>query len=178
MRIAFPRELPSFEALATLLVTGALGLALVGLGTPRLVSALGGPSAADNSTGSAARQHLEASLARAPADPAGWAALAELDLAESGASGTAPRALALSLLTGPDEPGLLWRRVELGLTLWPSLAESERALMDGQLRQAWERDPARLAALAQRAGAADPIRGALADRPEALQRFNLLLGAP
>jgi hypothetical protein len=178
MPIAQPRELPSFELLATLFAAGALGLALVGLGTPRLVAALSGPPAAADPTGSTARQHLEASLARAPADPAGWVALAELDLAKTGASGPAPRALALSLLTGPNEPGLLWKRVELGLTLWPSLAESERALMDGQLRQAWENDPARLTELARRTGGTDPIRAALADRPEALQRFNMLLGAP
>ena len=178
MRIAFPRELPSFEALATLLATLALGLTLIGLGTPRLVAAFASPSAADDLTGSAARQHLEASLARAPADPAGWATLAQLYLAESGPSGPAPRAFALSLLTGPNEPGLLWKRVELGLTLWPSLADSERPLMDGELRRAWERDPTRLTELARHAGAADPVRAALADRPEALQRFNMSLGAP
>jgi hypothetical protein len=178
MRIAFPRELPSLELLATLLATGALGLVLVGLGTPRLVAAFSAPGTAGSLTGNAARQHLEASLARAPADPAGWATLAELDLAETGASGPAPRALALSLLTGPNEPGLLWKRVELGLTLWPSLTDSERALLDGELRRAWDQDVTRLAGLARRPGAADPIRSALADRPEALQRFNATLAAP
>jgi hypothetical protein len=158
------------------LAATAIGLVLIALGTPRLLAAIVAvPRASGAPSPSAARLDLEAGLARAPADPAGWAALATLDLAESSASGRAPRALALSLLTGPNEPDLLWKRLALGLTLWPSLTDGDRALMAEQFRLASERDPAALADLARRYAAADPIRAALADRPEALARFNALL---
>lgn len=160
-----------------LLATAALGLALIGGGMPLLVAAIAGPAAPGGLTGKAARQNLEARLARAPVDPAGWAALARLDLAGSGPSGPAPRALALSLLTGPNEPGLLWQRVELGLALWPALSEGDRGLMEIQFRQAWDLDATRLAGLARSSGA-DPVRAALSDDPAAVARFNGLLGAP
>lgn len=173
MRIA-SLPLPSCELLAT----AALGLVLIGFGTPRLISGITAPSATGDLAGGAARHHLEARLAEAPADPAGWAALAQLDFAENGPSGSAPHALALSLLTGPNEPALLWQRVELGLVLWPSLAEGDRGLMAMQFRQAWKGDPTRLAALARRNKGADPVRAVLADDPEALDQFNALLDAP
>lgn len=165
MRIALSYEL---------LGTAALGLVLIGFGTPRLVAKIAAPPTTGDLVGSAARHHLEARLAAAPADPAGWAALAQLDLAESGPSAPASRALALSLLTGPNEPGLLWKRVELGLALWPALAESDRTLMEAQFRQAWEADPAKLAGLAARSSA-DPVRAALADQPDAAARFKAML---
>jgi hypothetical protein len=161
-----------------LLATAALGFALIALATPRLVAAIAGPAATGSPAGKMTRQTLEARLSRAPADPAGWAALAQLDLAETGPSGPAPRALALSLLTGPNEPDLLWQRVELGLALWQSLGEGDRGLMGTQFRRAWVQDPARLVGLARRAGGADPVRAALGDDPAAAARFNGLLAGP
>lgn len=204
-----------------LLATAAIGLILVGLGTPRLLAAVAAaPAGAGDlarnvdrdaaalrwrrSGGAlkqlglaqhdlaekagagaidggglrrAARQNLEAGLALAPADPTAWAALAGLDFGENGASDRAPRALELSLLTGPNEPDLLWTRIDLGFAMWPSLADSARALMTEQLRRAWERDPAKLVGLARRNAAADAVRAALADQPDAVARFNTLLDA-
>jgi hypothetical protein len=71
----------------------------------------------------------------------------------------------------------LWTRLELGFAMWPSLADSARALMTEQLRRAWERDPAKLVDLARRDAAADAVRAALADQPDAVARFNTLLDA-
>jgi hypothetical protein len=174
MGIAVPRGQVSPERLATLLATGALGLILIGFGMQRLVARATAPG---DPAGRAGQHRLEASLAEAPADPAGWAKLAEIYLAESGPAGRAPRALVLSLMTGPNEPGLLWRRVELGLASWPSLDEGDQALMETQLRRAAKQDPARLAGLARGSGRAEAVQAALADEPEALERFNTRLGA-
>jgi hypothetical protein len=213
---AVAREALSREVLAT----AAIGLILIGLGTPRLVAAVtaapaaasGDPArrvdrdaaalrwrrsggllkqlglaqgdladhAASGAGGAddlrrAARQNLEAGLALAPADPAAWAALARLDFGQNDPD-RAPRALALSLLTGPNEPDLLWPRLELALAKWSSLADSDRALMAAQLRQAWGRDPAKLVDLARRNAAGDAVRSALADQPDAVTQFNSLLG--
>jgi hypothetical protein len=156
------------------------GLALKQLGLAELALAEGAAagSASPEELRRAARQHLAAGLAVAPADPVAWSGLASVSLAEGGATEAAARALVLSLLTGPHEPAIFWQRLDLCLALWPAVAESDRSLVLEQLRQAWAAAPEKLAALARQRDAAAAVRTALATQPAALKRFDAMIARP
>ena len=101
-----------------------------------------------------AMSDLEKGLALAPADPAGWLRLAEL-------RGTSDpgmiKALRLSIYTGAREPGLLLRRLDLGLAAWPSLDEELRTLMRDQIRHAASLDRGAVESIARRRGAEQAV---------------------
>lgn len=179
-RTATPADLAVLaesDAAALRWVHSGRRLKQLGLAQAALVDhATGGAAAVE--LRDAARQNLKAGLALSPADPAAWAALAEVDFAEGAASSLAPRALVLSLLTGPNEPAIFWRRLDLCLGMWPSIAASDRAPVMDQLRRAWLEDPRRLADLARRRDAAEPVRAALEGEPAAIERFKTLMGEP
>ena len=87
-----------------------LGLAASGLAAARLADDLGGTE-----------QSLEARLAAAPASPSLWLEKAERD--------ADPKALRLSILTGPREPALEPRQRALADQLGPRLDADTRALL-------------------------------------------------
>jgi hypothetical protein len=138
-------------------------------------AAMAGP-ASPEALRRAARQHLTAGLAVAPADPLAWGGLASVDLAAGGGMAEpAARALVLSVLTGPHEPAIFWQRLDLCLALWPAIAESDRSLVLEQLRQGWAAAPEKLTALARQRDAAAAVRAALATQPAALERFETMM---
>jgi hypothetical protein len=116
----------------------------------------------------------EASLARAPADPRGWARLAYLrSLLTAAPDPQAARALQLSLRTGPYErPDFLTLRLYLLLLNWPVMTGPERARAAGQMQLLWQEAPDELVTLALEPGFTDRMVAALAAAPR--QRSDLL----
>ncbi len=109
----------------------------------------------------------EASLARAPADPRGWARLAYLrSLLTAAPDPQAARALQLSLRTGPYErPDFLTLRLYLLLLNWPVMTGPERARTAGQMQLLWQEAPDELVNLAREPGFTDRMVAALAAAP-------------
>jgi hypothetical protein len=180
-RLPVTKDLGALAArLSTSLHWVRSGWTLKQLGLAELVlaeSAAAG-SASPTELRRAARQHLSAGLAVAPADPVAWSGLASADIAEGGATVPAARALVLSLLTGPHEPTIFWQRLDLCLALWPAVAEPDRSPVLEQLRQGWAAAPERLAALARQRNASAAVRAALATQPASLQRFEAMIARP
>jgi hypothetical protein len=109
----------------------------------------------------------QASLARAPADPRGWARLAYLrTLLTAEPDRQAARALQLSLRTGAYErPDFLTLRLYLLLLHWPVMTDPERADAAGQMQLLWQEAPDDLVHLALKPGFTDRTVAALANAP-------------
>jgi hypothetical protein len=97
-----------------------------------------------------AREALEYSLERKPADPYIWAQLAEMYSVLRRDSVEIGKALKLSLLTGPAEWDLVLPRCRLALLAWPDLDEDLRLRFRQQFVIATERFGERFADLALR----------------------------
>ena len=107
---------------------------------------------------------LRQGLARAPANALAWMVLAYAELA-LGDAGLARKALSLSLSAAPHDPAVTLSRCQVGLVLWPSLAEEERKRVASQISQAWILQPDAVLELA-RGGYRALISDALTTDPE------------
>jgi hypothetical protein len=135
-------------------------------------AAAGAPDGGKTPLASSAEHDLTTGLARAPADPEAWAAVAAL----RGADG-AP-ALAMSLATGPGEGPEFWSRLELCLAAPQAIGGVlDPSLVQEQIRIGWGLAPERLVALVHRHSAVALAQAALAGRPDA-DRFAALIAAP
>ena len=135
-------------------------------------------SAAQNATLGRAVSAVRAGLAIAPAAPKDWMQLAYLlVLLEGDPNRTAAAALLLSIRTGAFQaPGFLQRRLFWSLAHWPFYDETERELIDDQIRLAWQVAPGDLADLAlQVPDFFTPIASALNEVPEAQEQFTAAL---
>jgi hypothetical protein len=193
-----PIASPSRRRQPQLYAVGLAGVILLALTTPRLVAAVAGRTApesllsaqalkqrgfaaavlagTDNDKAGLARsaEHdLTAGLARAPADPAAWAALAAL----RGGGDGAP-ALALSLSTGPREGPEFWSRLELCLADQEAIGRTlDSSLVQEQIRIGWRAAPARLVELVRRHSAVALAKTAFAGRPGSGRFAAMLDGA-
>ncbi len=114
-----------------------------------------------------------ASLARAPANPRGWAGLAYLHtLLTAEPDPQAAQALQLSLRTGPYErPDFLTLRLYLLLLHWPVMTPPERARTAGQMQLLWQEAPAELVRLTLEPGFDERMIAALAAMPDVQADF-------
>ncbi len=112
------------------------------------------------------REALVRGLALAPLNSYGWSRLAYLDYAVGGVGPGPAGILPLAILSGPAERGLYLLRAELGLRLWPEVAEADRPLLLRQLELAWQRDPFRTLDAARAAERVELLRRALAGAPD------------
>jgi len=110
-------------------------------------------------------------LALAPADGYAWGRLAEARLALHGPAAAAP-AFARDLALASNDLGRLWQQVDLGLTLWTTLAAPEREALGLRFLQAGRRNPHLLAWMAARRHGLGPVRDALAREAGLLSRFD------
>lgn len=101
----------------------------------------------DRDMARAAIDDLRQGLARAPAAPLAWTALAHAELALADRA-AARKALGLSLATAPYDPALTLSRCLVGLALWDDLSEDERQQIRPQVAEAWSAQPAGLLDLA------------------------------
>jgi hypothetical protein len=120
---------------------------------------------------------LEEGLAAMPANGFGWAQLAQARLLQDGPGPAAVDAWRMSVLTAPAEPQLALWRARSGIGLASHFIEGDHALLDRQIRFAWQAEPERLAAYAKSAGpeVLTAVRTALIDQPEDLKRFEALV---
>lgn len=124
----------------------------------------------------AALQALRASLGRSPANPYPWTLLAYAEFLRAGTwTPEALAALRLSLLTGPHEPRLVWSRLRLNFLAWENLTESDRRLVEQQIRYAWAQDPKDLGRLAVDLNRVNLVRSALEQVPDAAGAFEDVL---
>ena len=115
--------------------------------------------------------HLRAGLAEAPMAPMAWSRLAALLLADHQPD-EALLALRLSTLIAPYAPEQLWWRLSLWLRLQRQLAADDHPMLRRQLLLAFDREPARLSALASRHAALYRVRGALSAAGVAAERLD------
>ena len=114
---------------------------------------------------------FRAGLARAPADPYGWARLAHLSLIEGASPRQVVPLLEMSLRTAPVEPPLTLARLELCLVEWNYFDASAAPQLEAQLRLAWAEAPDALVRLVRATGRVDLLQSALPqDKQAALQR--------
>ena len=118
-----------------------------------------------------ARRHLEAALEEAPADPAAWLRLAQLDAALLDLSGAAA-ALRASHALGAVAPEVAVPRAALVLGLWDWLAEPLRERAGSELARSFARDPPALVRVAAATGRLDELRRLLGADPAALAAFE------
>ena len=124
----------------------------------------------------AALHALRSSLGRAPANPYPWTLLAYAEFLRAGTwTPEALAALRLSLLTGPYEPRLVWSRLRLSFLAWESLTESDRDLVQQQIRYAWAQDPKDLGRLALDLNRVNLVRASLEQVPDAPAAFEDVL---
>ena len=100
----------------------------------------------------AAERSVERAVSMAPADPYAWVQLTYLRLLNGRDEHGAKDALVMSLLTGPNEQPLVFRRIPYAIQVWDLLSADERATMNDQIRWAERLDRQRLVALAERGG--------------------------
>lgn len=112
------------------------------------------------------REALVRGLALAPLNPYAWSRLVYLDYAVGGSVPGPAGILRLAILSGPAERGLHLLRAELGLRLWPDVAEADRPLLLRELELAWHRDPFRTLAVARAAAGIELLRRALRGAPD------------
>ncbi len=124
----------------------------------------------------AALHALRSSLGRAPANPYPWTLLAYAEFLRAGTwTPEALAALRLSLLTGPYEPRLLWSRLRLSFLAWDSLTDSDKSLVEQQIRYAWAQDPKDLGRLALDLNRVNLVRSSLEQVPDAPAAFEDVL---
>jgi hypothetical protein len=114
---------------------------------------------------------LEEGLAKAPADPAGWAYLA-LVQTQSGDAGAALEALDQSYVMGAFNPEVALMRSYVAVANWDWLDPLQSLQAEDDLIAAASRDPQAVVALARAAELVDPVREALAVDPNVLERFD------
>lgn len=108
-----------------------------------------------------ARRRLAGALEQAPADPAGWLRLAQLDAALLDLAGAA-RALRASAMAGLIAREAVVARAALAMGLWEWLAEPLRTAAARELAPAFRADPAAVAGVASRTGRTAELRASLA----------------
>lgn len=123
-----------------------------------------------------ARQALRASLGRSPANPYPWTLLAYTEYLRAKVwSDAAQSALRMAIITGPNEPAILWSRLRLSLLAWNALGPQDRDLVLDQIRFAWSRDPEQLVKLATDLGIINTVRVALLADHDASAEFEKLV---
>jgi cytochrome c-type biogenesis protein CcmH/NrfG len=143
-------------------------------GLLRLRLAVRQDASLDKEMAEQAVEDLRQGLARAPANPLAWTALAHADFL-LGDAGEARKALALTLSVAPFEPALTLARCQVGLALWSELSETERNQVARQIENAWAAQPQELLALARGDGKGNLIAAALED-PAQRKAFERALG--
>jgi hypothetical protein len=149
-----------------------LGALLLAYGVPHLATGLAARSPAVAEPG---RDALRTALAGTPADPRGWYELARLEREQSGAPAAMAKALRVSILTGPREPGLVLPRLELALPDLAAFERDDRALVLEQVRRAWAEFPRGLALLAKQRNLAAVVHEGIDEVPGAAEAFDALL---
>lgn len=125
-----------------------------------------------------ARQALRSSLGRSPANPYAWTLLAYAEHLGSGSwTEPATSALRMAILTGPHEPPILWSRLRLGLLAWNALSKEDQGMILEQIRYAWAQNPKQLMQIVIDLNAANTVRAALLEDPEATSAFEGMLKA-
>lgn len=88
-----------------------------------------------------AKRTIEQSLAGSPANAFQWFRLAVIDFILGSSKEQSAKALLMSIMTGPNEAGILLSRINLGLMLTPFLSADETDLLAEQIATAWSWSP-------------------------------------
>jgi O-antigen ligase/polysaccharide polymerase Wzy-like membrane protein len=134
----------------------------IGFGLQRLAEREVGGGARYHALLDTAAQALRRGLARAPANPFAWTALARGALEEGAPQRTVMPLIELAMASAPAEPTLALARLELCLMEEPLPNAADVPLRDLQARLAWGQSPRRLVALARASGREALVRQALA----------------
>ena len=120
--------------------------------------------------------HARAALAMAPANPYTWYRLARARALTQNVPDAAP-AMALSLITGPWEPQLVWGRLPLLSQMSQNLSPDDQALFANSLHQAWTYNASRMWQVArQNPQLAGQLAQAIAGDAAAIARWPAVTG--
>jgi hypothetical protein len=122
-----------------------------------------------------AEQALRQALAVAPADPVAWTRLAYVTLLRGGNAGVVSGALALSVVTGPNEGGLLAFRSTVAAAAWDRLDQRSRSLFASQFVKTMAFAPQPFVDGVRRTRGVAAVRAQLEDQPRLEREFDRLL---
>jgi hypothetical protein len=109
-----------------------------------------------------------------PAHPTAWALLAQALQIRDARDPQFPAALKRAIAVAPYDPRYLNQRIEMACRYWHLIDEPTRRLASAQIRILAGRDVKALALLAKRAYGLLPVREALADQAELLDKFDAI----
>jgi len=109
-----------------------------------------------------------------PAHPTAWALLAQALQIRDPRDPQFPAALKRAITVAPYDPRYLNQRVEMACRYWHLIDDATRRLSAAQIRIAAARDVKALAVLAKRSYGLLPVREALADHAELLDKFDAI----
>ncbi|HEV2552070.1 MAG TPA: O-antigen ligase family protein [Stellaceae bacterium] len=145
----------------------------IGFGLQRLAEREVGAGPRYHALLDAAAQSFRRGLARAPANPFAWTALARGALEEGAPQRTLKPLIELAMASAPAAATLALARLELCLMEEPLPNAADVPLRDLQVRLAWRQSPHRLVALARASRREALVRAALAV-PDAAEFDRLL----
>ena len=122
-----------------------------------------------------ADEALRRALAAAPANPPAWARLAHATLARGGDAAVVSGALALSVLTGPNDGSLIAYRSAIAALAWDQLDVRTQRLFAREFVKTMAFAPQPFVEAIRRSASVEVVRAQLEDQPRLQQELERLL---
>jgi tetratricopeptide (TPR) repeat protein len=122
-----------------------------------------------------ADEALRRALAAAPANPPAWARLAHATLARGGDATVISGALALSVLTGPNDGSLIAYRSAVAALAWDQLDTRTQSLFAREFVKTMAFAPQPFVEAIRRTAGAEVVRAQLEEQPRLQQELERLL---